>query len=234
MYGFTSLPIEIKENIVRLLDHPIVLTRSRAKSWGRDVVSIAKTNRELYGILCSKESIPKDKIIPSVCESKLHFAKRINKLIDKYNIYQEQYEHSFIRFHRFSLHEPIGNPMLLDALFTGCKLPFVQSTFNTYSEEIERDIGEMVKLLPESIHCSFGSLRGADDLPPLLAACVNPVIPIHIVRLLLENGADPNQKVRVIDQPWHMFRFFSDWIPLEPERMPVITKLFNEYGGECS
>ena len=90
----------------------------------------------------------------------------------------------------------------------------------------------MVKLLPESIHCSFGHLRCTDDVPPLLAACVNSVIPMHIVELLLENGADPNRKVRVTEQPWHMFRFFTEWCPLAPERMSKITEVFKKCGGQ--
>lgn len=132
-----------------------------------------------------------------ICKNKQDYPKHIVELMNKYNHYQEDYENPTYRQQPYLSYEPKGNPMLLDALFTGCSLPYADSTFDEYTEEIEKDIKAMVKLNPQSIHCNFGELRCRTNVTPLMAACANPNIPIDIIELLLVNGADPKVKISV-------------------------------------
>src|SRR5579883_902093 len=48
----------------------------------------------------------------------------------------------------------LGGSELLDALFTGCNLPFGRGTFSTYTSSIEEDIKFIISYLPESIKCT--------------------------------------------------------------------------------
>jgi hypothetical protein len=86
---------------------------------------------------------------------------------------------------------------LLDALFTGCELPIQRHSFSRYTQEIEDDIKTMVTERPHLLECKGGHLRCREDVTPLFAACVNEKIPIHVVKFLLENGADPNLPILV-------------------------------------
>jgi hypothetical protein len=83
----------------------------------------------------------------------------------------------------------------LDALFAGCKLVYAYSSVRGYDEAVEKDIYDIVKLMPNSIHCNLGYIRSRHLITPLYAACVNENIPLHIVKLLLDSGADIEQKI---------------------------------------
>lgn len=58
-------------------------------------------------------------------------------------------------------------------------------------KEIEKDIRIILKVMPESIHYNGGSLSGRSLVNPLLAACYNPNIPVHVIDWLFQTGANP-------------------------------------------
>jgi ankyrin repeat protein len=134
--------------------------------------------------------------------------------------------------------DPKGNPHLLDALFTGCTLPYAVHSINAYTPEIEEDIKTIVKLTPQSIHCILGRLRCRNEVPPLGAACANPNIPIDIIKFLLEKGADPNatwklngERIRIIDDLYTDFHGTKDEDYAESmQRVKQIEELFKKYG----
>lgn len=227
---FSNLPIELKTKIIRqYFPPPSVLTKTEAKSWGRDICNFAATNREIREICQQKLSIPIR--CRKICETKQDYPKKILELMNKYNRYQEEYENPAYRQPPYLSYEPKGNPMLLDALFTGCQLPYARSTFDEYTNEIEKDIKDIVKLNPQSINCNIGELRCRTNVTPLMAACVNPNISINIIELLLENGADPKAKISVDNEDQCFLEDLNENSTLENERLSQIIELFKKYGG---
>lgn len=89
-----------------------------------------------------------------------------------------------------------ASPILVDALSTGCRLPYAKSTFDSYTSDIEMDIKEMIVLMPETLKSRTGQLRCRSRVPPLVMACANDNIPVRMVRFLLNNGADPKQRYK--------------------------------------
>ncbi|WP_257263103.1 hypothetical protein [Endozoicomonas sp. ONNA2] len=227
---FSNLPVELKTKVIKqYFSPPLVLTKKTAKAWGRDICNFASTNMELREICQQKSMIPIK--CRDICETIKDYPKQIVELMNKYSRYQQEYENPAYRQPPYLLHEPKGCPMLLDALFTGCSLPHARSTFDEYTEEIEQDIKSMVKLSPQSIHCNFGELRCRDNVTPLMAACVNPVIPIEIIELLLENDADPKEKISVSNQSRCFLEDLAENFTLTDERLLQIRELFKRYGG---
>ena len=92
---------------------------------------------------------------------------------------------------------------LIDAILSGSKYI---STFNTYTKEIENDIYDIINLIPNILQCTLGTLRCRDNMTALHLACVNPNIPIKIIKYMIFKGADLNQtyflnnkKINIID-----------------------------------
>ena len=117
--------------------------------------------------------------------------------------------------------------MLYDALLTSVDLPFAKSSFNTYSDEIEKDIIKMIELFPESINCTIGNLRCREYVTPLFAACVNINIPMKIVKLIFEN--DNTEKT--IEVNGRKVSILSDiinlWDSIPKNRLNEIKNLFH-------
>jgi hypothetical protein len=172
---------------------------------GRTIVNLSTTGKEF-----SKEQL-----------------ERINELVSKYSAYNSEYVYAYE--HQQGLRDgfPGGNPQLLDALFTGYKLPFSYSRFDEYHQEIEHDIKEIVVLTPQSMTCTIGTLRCRAYVPPLAAACINENIPLHIVEFLLEKGANPNATYDLNGQPIDILSDLKKNIPTE--RFGAIELLFNKY-----
>jgi len=98
-------------------------------------------------------------------------------------------------------YHPARRPELLDALFTGCNLPGAQHSIDKYTPEVEKDIKDIVRLIPDSIHCRLGELRLRHEVSALGAACMNPNIPIHMIEWLLQHGANPNETWSELQEP---------------------------------
>lgn len=125
-------------------------------------------------------------------KSKLNDNKIIFKLLKKYDYYQEYYDNICP-----NLKNIITSPILIDALFTECNLPYCYSTFEIFNNEILEDIKTIINLLPESINSTYGQMRCRINVTPLLAACYNINIPLSIIELLVSNGANINHKINV-------------------------------------
>lgn len=169
--------------IISYFNEPKILTAtSGIESSLKTMVSLAQVNKKLY----------------HMCREKIEKLKEINGFINKYHACNEKYE-DCIKDDEWNRRYPspwlnrAGNPQLLDALFTGCDLPFArnQSSFHEYNDQVEQDIIKMIQLMPQSIHCNIGELRCRSRVTPLLVACLNTNIPIKIIDLLLKNGANP-------------------------------------------
>ncbi len=209
--SFSECPLEIKEHISSFIT-PSNLSREEVKSCGRQLVNLSRVNKEMK----------------ASCYKQLSKLKRIHELLNKYYVYQNGYENPGVDIGTKREFDPKGNPQLLDALFTGCRLPFARSTYGTYSQEIEKDIIDIVRLTPQSLHCRLGTLRCRDEVPPLLAACINLNIPVHIVEFLFKNGANPNATVQLCCEPKPIIEDLKKNI--NADRFSKISELFKKYG----
>ena len=79
-----------------------------------------------------------------------------------------------------------SHPILLDILFSGCYLPYADSTFDEFTKIQEDDLKLCLKLFPNSIYSNFGQLRCRYSITPLQAACFNECIPINIIELIIQ------------------------------------------------
>ena len=120
------------------------------------------------------------------------------------------------------------SPILLDLLFTGCNLPFANSTFDYFDETLANDLVTILRIAPNTIHSKYGVLRCRTNVSPLDAACVNTNIDFNVIQTLLDNGADINHKLFVNGFPVHITDDLDDdrwkW------RKEHITKMFVKKG----
>ncbi len=225
--SFSLLPTEIKKHISSFIT-PSNTSVEEVKICGRCIKQISLVNKELR----------------SICSDQLSTFKKIHRLLNKYNNYQHKnYVIDLV------IPNPKGAPHLLDALFTGQKITskshafyrcgLLFSTFHKYNQEIENDIKEIVKLTPQSVNCILGKNSVTGDLTPLVVACINPNIPVHIIEFLLEKGANPNTTIKVHGQSVHILYFMKQQIQdghriptIEIERLSKIENLFKKYGAE--
>jgi hypothetical protein len=144
------------------------------------------------------------------CKEKLHKLKRMNELRLKYHVYN---------------HEENEFPQLLDAVFTGCKLPFGNHSITRYNSQVKGDILEIIELMPSSINCNKGFLRCREDVTVLAAACFNLQILNEIIQLLLEKGADPFKQYNLNNNKISILKDMRDEQYLERRK---IIETFNK------
>ena len=53
-------------------------------------------------------------------------------------------------------------------------------------------------------------MRCRYNVPPLYAACINSNIPMYVIKYLIKNGADINQKILVNGYPCEMLEDLND------------------------
>ena len=218
---FTSAPEDIKNYILNFINIPEKITSENVKFNGRTISNLLCLNKEI------------NEKMKDVCNQKLADLKKINELINKYSHYNDTLEGEKESSMKGQRAVPQGNPQLVDALSTG--LGWVSEDlihcFDQYTKEIENDIKEIVRLTPQSLKCNIGYLPDRyyyERLSPLAVACYNDKIPVHIIKYLLESGANPYQRywngsndIPII----HGFEFDGS----TSERDMAIRELFKEY-----
>jgi len=128
-----------------------------------------------------------------------------------------------------------ANSQLLDAVTSGCKLSSLQRhCFGSYNEEIESDIKEIVLLMPATLNYNHGQIRCRTNISPLSMACFNQHIPLAIIEVLLDKGANP--------QATHMLNNYQPLTALQDlnsaglseERQTAIKELFAKYSANTN
>lgn len=210
-----ALPLSTEENKNRAITSfikPKFITPTKVRSCGRTILDLSLTCmpfRDIFG-------------------EDLYNLKKIHGLVMKYNVYNCRYEIK-CESEKFDS----GNPQLLDAIFSGCTLPCIDRSFSQYNPQSVEDIKTIVKLTPNSINCSLGTMRCAYFVTPLLAACVNQNIPVSITEFLLENGANPNKTILVNNNDWHMLKLLRELGNQFPaDRYQALETLFEKHGSD--
>ena len=122
--------------------------------------------------------------------------KTIIKLLKKYNSYQHdheiylKYQGLIVNKHTVIPDINYNSPILIDMLFSGCNLPYADSSLEYYQSSIFDDIKKVVSIMPSSLNSYYGRLRCRHNVSPLYAACVNENIPIDVIKFLLEKGSN--------------------------------------------
>lgn len=73
---------------------------------------------------------------------------------------------------------------LYNLLSSGCRLPFVRSTFwyvDHWLPQLQKDLDLMLQLVPSSLDFCSGSMRCRSNVTPLYMACINEKVPVEVV-----------------------------------------------------
>lgn len=137
MSFFISLPLEINDSIFdQVLEQPH--SEKSLKTYARTLCNLSQVSKHFEAVV----------------DDELKAARKFH-LINKYNFFKEQYE-NFSKFTQGRL-VLIEIPFLCNALGSGVNVnyyPFTSSpvgTFTNYSEEIEKDISDIIRLFPQSL-----------------------------------------------------------------------------------
>ena len=117
--------------------------------------------------------------------------KNIYTLMNKYDIYQKDYERYIKNKHIYS----IGSPQLYDLISTGCSIPYIKSSHKVWNKNIENDLYNILKSFPTCMNFNKGYLKNREKVPILFIACINENIPIKFIKILLNNGSSWNEYV---------------------------------------
>ena len=129
----------------------------------------------------------------------------IFELISKYDKYQDDYENQIERKNRRKIGKQYTvPPTMIDALFSGCYLPYASSTKSVFDEHVIKDVEKMIKLIPCCLSSSYGQLRCRTNVTPLMASIFNTCVPLSVIDLLLKNGADKHSKIWIDTTPYNM------------------------------
>ena len=131
----------------------------------------------------------------------------IYHLLKKYNTYQIMYESdllfrsTFVNENASSrnkfVHEQWTNPILCDILFSGLNIPYSRSAFDSFTDDVFNDLLTVLKYIPNSLHSTYCHLRCRTRVTPLYIACINEQIPIFVVKLLLNRGANKDHRIHL-------------------------------------
>ena len=83
-------------------------------------------------------------------------------------------------------------------LFSHCFIPGVTtnpdfgetSQHCAWNTHLEEDLKLCIQLFPDSLNSTFGRIRYLDGLTPLYAACLNETVPVSVIEILLQAGAE--------------------------------------------
>ena len=88
------------------------------------------------------------------------------------------------------------------------------------------DIKSILRICPSAILSNWGQLRCRTNIDPLYLACINNEVPLSIIKLLIQNGADINYKISLNG---YQINVMDDMdITLNGTRISKIKTLFNE------
>lgn len=148
------------------------------------------------------------------------YLKTYKQYLDNYEAYQgTPWGNEITDYH--------GNPVLLDLMTTGLELPFIKPTRKYWRDEYADDVREIIRLFPDSVHCDMGYARCRSNLTPLYFASLNNDIPIEVVEILLQNGANPNHE---IDINCGKVPILADWgLETYAFRLNDVHDLFKKY-----
>ena len=167
--AFSTMPLSVKERILSFLVPSKIdpeMTCKKIKGYARDLMRVTLVDKDLAMIARVTHLFYDLKRACSMRET-----QDLRQKYSKYDSppYLEEY------------------PYLLDALCTGCQLPFTQHTVEDYTAQTERDIKRLLVDKPSRKSEVSKVLMTSRRISILGAACVNPNVSLRIVEIILDN-----------------------------------------------
>lgn len=161
----------------------------------------------------------------------LSILKQQYQLVSKYH----QYNYSYNSYYKYSYQQThrklIGHPILLDILFSGCDLPYADSTFDYFDQQLEKDLKLCIKLFPNCLNSIYGQLRCRHEVTPFHVACINYHIPIKVVEYLIKQGADIHKPILINGYKANILEDLKDTCQ-DKNRFSLIENLIKKYSSE--
>jgi hypothetical protein len=194
----TVIVLNILERTAAGAYRPTIWTRAEIKRWCRDVVELA---------LISKASLQK-------LRPWLEKIRRIHELMNVYIKSQQTFEKDtasglwpyptekegvewFYPWTR-EVRTVYAPPILIDIFMSGSSASFAREQ-TTYGVFDRRHVEEILRLIPEALHCQRGHSRCRTNVTPFKAGAANLNIDVAELRILLQHGADVRPMTRFSD-----------------------------------
>ena len=145
----------------------------------------------------------------------------IHNFVKTYHIYQYDYDNYINKKIKKNQSIKEYSPILIDILNTNNNLPCTYSSQNKFDEQqLFIDIQKIIKLIPNSIHSTFGQMRCRTDVTPLYAAISNSNVPLYIIEYLLKNGAKKNLDVCIDGKKYNILDdyYFCNHVDIQSAR----------------
>lgn len=205
--SYSSLSPNIIDKIMSYIptNQPNKIVSIEIKKCAREILCFAMVDKHTNGIF----------------HYKISDLKTLHHLVKKYKKYNGEYDKSWKKSN--------ANPHLIDVLFTGWpEQVYGKHSLSTFTQETEKDIKELVRLTPQCLESHVGQVRLFGNITPLFVACLNVQIPVHIVKFLLESGANVNASIDGINTPLIKAIYWSNVLNSEP-REKAIQAIFEDY-----
>ena len=187
-----------------LLQKTIPYHRKKLKT----LLHMCKEEMKSYTLSKALSLIFKQEI--EMLKERVQTIKKLLYFMKKYPHYQDDYEYcvqesesenksrialSMLKNYRYNFKSP---PFLYECLLSGCELPFCKSSTQCIDY---KDVTDMIKYCPESVHFNMGYARCRNGVSPLWAILANRNVEVgkkeKIVQLLLKHGAKYTDTVYV-------------------------------------
>lgn len=158
----------------------------------------------------------------------VHIPKLAQQITHKYTRQNKEYQEviQYLKKRKDSTdHRHLIHPILLDIFFSGVCLPFATSTFDTYNKHTTFDAIALMISDATLTHTTFGHLRCREKVTPLCAACINPEVPMCIIRLLLYLS-DGNHHIVLNGNRIHILDDIEKCNSVSRERLHTLRELF--------
>tara|TARA_A100001388_G_C28719695_1_gene475734 strand:- start:557 stop:1231 length:675 start_codon:yes stop_codon:yes gene_type:complete len=146
----------------------------------------------------------------------------------KYNNYLSCGDSFGIEKYHYNTSIPLDSA-IIDLLCTGCYLPYAESTFTHFDDDMYNDLKSMIRIYPDILKSTYGQLRCRYKLSPLDIACNNEYMPVYVIKYLIENGADMNYQYEMNGFKIHVLHDIGDNNSMN-YRYKNIKKIFTDKG----
>lgn len=119
-----------------------------------------------------------------------------------------------------------SNPILLDILFSGCNLPYANSTNQNFNDNMKNDIFKIIELFPNCLYSHFGQLRCRTCVTPIAAACFNKKVPLNIIETLVKESIKSKNTLE------HTKIYFDPVIKMNGEDIDILKDLQYDEAAE--
>ena len=140
------------------------------------------------------------------------------------DIKEKRREHLKRKYHLEGYYDE--SPQLINAVLSGTNFTRANS-IKYYNRKIEKDIIDIIKLIPDSLKCGTDVMRCRWYMTALHLACFNNNISIKIIKYMILHGADITQTYSLMGQQIDILTDLKNsGLDIDKYKLNEITKLF--------